>query len=1105
MLSGFTVVQLGDEDFGDTARPSVSSFNNARTGDPSPFNRFRGHDADGGSADFSFTFQFPSGAVDQAVLRLGICDHDSQAPGNQVAIFTLDEVDYTPEMNAVLESRGGAQSEYNVYDFTLPQSALELLADGEVTVGLGMASPGLGDFNNALPFNGAGIDFARLAIPCAINLPPLEVLGDFHHNNQTDRCESTGEVLIGCIGGTQMVRVTGGSVWYDETTLQASGTFAALFNGAWTPLFTGSATADLGGANDDTLTLAGLTTSSLPAAMRPAALPVSFFQIRFTQPAVQLGGAIKLPEFAGGLAIEPEYFGIGASSLTLPTSGSIYVPDVDASLFGALAVKTTGLAGSYDANTDEITLRGEITISLVGSGGPSVSASFNDPGIVIGPTGVDFNGTMSLADLTVVPGVFKLKTLSLTVQVQDSALISIGGAASVELVSQYTVGGSFNIINGELDALSLFGSGLKLPVGTTGLFLQRVSGSVTGLADGGPDPTFTGSVGFSFGPEYDVHLPAAFGGDFEDVSLLSIDLSASATIDFFDFANSDVILQASCAVKLLGGVATGTGSIRMDFRRVELEIDTTFTALAGFITAQSHLSANASLNLSANASAALTVPASVPLIGGTQLFGGRMFFNYAHNGTLADDYIAGYADIATWFGTFRTGARVNFDGTATVLGLVPLSEAPAPGAPPRPQGGPAPAPTAGASRSFTVPAGSRFAVLSAAWANAVAGDVPLRVRGPDGTIYTPANFGAVVDYVDQFTSSKRATVAVHQPMPGTWTIEVPETDPLGAVTFEAFNAAVEPTILFTSPAGAVPGGSVPIQYQGTAPNAGTKVTLFYDTDAQGFDGQIIASNLSAGSNSFTWATAGLAPGAYHVYGVITDNVVPPVFAYAPGTVRVGEDLAAPRIASGTFDFQTRHELRFSFDKDVRDSLNLADLVVTNLDTGQAVPASSFTLQLAGEPVQATSATWLRSSPLPDGNYRVRLPSAAVIDAYGSPLAGGDFTFDFFVLAGDGNRDRRVGFEDLVILAQNYGRTGKTFSQGNFNYDAGGKVDFEDLVLLAQRYGTTLAPPAAAAMTASSVQVVSAQRKSTDRVFDASVPVRRTVPAMKATRVAAVGR
>ena len=52
--------------------------------------------------------------------------------------------------------------------------------------------------------------------------------------------------------------------------------------------------------------------------------------------------------------------------------------------------------------------------------------------------------------------------------------------------------------------------------------------------------------------------------------------------------------------------------------------------------------------------------------------------------------------------------------------------------------------------------------------------------------------------------------------------------------------------------------------------------------------------------------------------------------------------------------------------------------------------------------------------------------------------------------GDANLDGKVDFKDLVLLAQNYGKTGGFWQDGDFNYD--GKVGFDDLVKLAQNYG-----------------------------------------------------
>lgn len=170
-----------------------------------------------------------------------------------------------------------------------------------------------------------------------------------------------------------------------------------------------------------------------------------------------------------------------------------------------------------------------------------------------------------------------------------------------------------------------------------------------------------------------------------------------------------------------------------------------------------------------------------------------------------------------------------------------------------------------------------------------------------------------------------------------------------------------------------------------------------------------------------------------------------------GTVSATTSITVDTIAPtgvGSFLFETAQAIRLTFSEDVIPSIDTEDLIVTNAATGERVPASEFTLTTsAGTP---TTATWTHSGILPDGDYRATLPAVAATDAAGNPLAG-DVVVDFFVMQADANRDRRVGFEDLVLLAQNYGQPGKTFGQGDFNYD--GNVGFDDLVLLAQRYNT----------------------------------------------------
>jgi hypothetical protein len=84
--------------------------------------------------------------------------------------------------------------------------------------------------------------------------------------------------------------------------------------------------------------------------------------------------------------------------------------------------------------------------------------------------------------------------------------------------------------------------------------------------------------------------------------------------------------------------------------------------------------------------------------------------------------------------------------------------------------------------------------------------------------------------------------------------------------------------------------------------------------------------------------------------------------------------------------------------------------------------------------------------------------------------------DFFVLAGDANHDRAVDTLDFNALAANFGGTGKTYSQADFNYDDG-VVDTLDFNALAASFGRMLAPPATTSEAGSAAQLVPAPARA----------------------------
>jgi predicted outer membrane repeat protein len=175
---------------------------------------------------------------------------------------------------------------------------------------------------------------------------------------------------------------------------------------------------------------------------------------------------------------------------------------------------------------------------------------------------------------------------------------------------------------------------------------------------------------------------------------------------------------------------------------------------------------------------------------------------------------------------------------------------------------------------------------------------------------------------------------------------------------------------------------------------------------------------------------------------------------------------APAVISHAFLFETAPQrIRYQFDSNVGASFTNGDILLQNLSTGNTLPTSNVSFAYDTSTNTGTFTIIVPATGvLPKALYRATLLAAGVTDGSGVHLAADD-VLDFHVLPGDATRDRSVGFPDLIILSQNYNLTGRTFSQGNFDYSPDGKVDFGDLVILAQNYNTSLAQASPIVMSA----------------------------------------
>ncbi|MFT4940961.1 MAG: hypothetical protein ACI88A_004022 [Paraglaciecola sp.] len=133
-------------------------------------------------SNYDSTWTHSFGAITDTILSaqftIGIYDHDSASAGSQLGAFSLDSSDYSATLDALFEGGGGANSQYNVYSFSLGAGSLAQLLDGVLSAGLTLAgpteSPGLlPSFPDQITqFNGARLIFSSLSITTQDQVQP---------------------------------------------------------------------------------------------------------------------------------------------------------------------------------------------------------------------------------------------------------------------------------------------------------------------------------------------------------------------------------------------------------------------------------------------------------------------------------------------------------------------------------------------------------------------------------------------------------------------------------------------------------------------------------------------------------------------------------------------------------------------------------------------------------------------------------------------------------------------------------------------------------------------------------------------------------------------
>jgi uncharacterized repeat protein (TIGR01451 family) len=128
---------------------------------------------------------------------------------------------------------------------------------------------------------------------------------------------------------------------------------------------------------------------------------------------------------------------------------------------------------------------------------------------------------------------------------------------------------------------------------------------------------------------------------------------------------------------------------------------------------------------------------------------------------------------------------------------------------------------------------------------------------------------------------------------------------LSATDIFVSGSSTTPTIKITAPVTDVNTAEVNIQWNAFDPDSKATISLFYDTDNQGFDGILIADGIAEidGQGSFLWDTRSVPQDDYFIYAKIVDEKNVPVFSYSKGQINLKSgqeaDLSVAKTASAT--------------------------------------------------------------------------------------------------------------------------------------------------------------------------------------------------------------
>ena len=609
----------------------------------------------------------------------------------------------------------------------------------------------------------------------------------------------------------------------------------------------------------------------------------------------------------------------------------VSLPDKKFNLLGLIDIQATDLGVKYSKPEDAFKIQGKVTLpSFLGNSAIKATADFAGDNFIQISTnrGLDIKGSLDLQSSTdIVPSLLRVDTAKLSF---DTIKSEVKGEASIFLpATGQGIEGGLSLKNGKLDSISLDKKGLGVLIGKTGLSLQNIGGSIGNIsAIDKLDPAeilklqFGLNVGIkNVGSELKIPLPSWAGGD---ISGSLVELNGGLKIDRDR-------LNLNGDLKLLGGFIKGTSESNINWNKRQIDSIADISIGPDIIKGKVNLNIDSQLNVILSGDAEVKIPnvtydipdvkagifefsgKKINLVEEQKLGEGKFFFKYSNDDDLSNDFIKAYGklppvqvrNIFNAFGLVGEPEIITPEGTLTLF-LAPPKDGSL-------QFKFEPGNQLPKTSSFTITQDTQWLIMNANW-DAANTNVPVQVKTPSGAIINESEFAANnIAIVDSLTTSTTKAVIVPNPTSGIWDIKVANSAGLGNVQYSAFRDSKAPTVQVTNVATDVKeqnisnlptdtsGQNVTINYNAFDPDSKAKVSFFYDTDNQGFNGILIKDDLDEtdGTGSFNWNTEGVPAGDYYIYAMVVDDNNPPVFGYSPNPIRVSEaaDLSVTKTAN----------------------------------------------------------------------------------------------------------------------------------------------------------------------------------------------------------------